>query len=287
MDKLGVTAIILAKNEDNFLPACLESISWVDEMVIVGDEPTEEVLNISKQAEAKIYRRKLDNFCNQRNFALTKVKTPWVLLIDPDEQMTPELAGEMQEAVKNGGFDAYRFPRKNIIFGKWIEHTGWYPDWQTHLFKTAKGKYVGKIHEQVEINGTVGDLKSVLLHNNYQSVSQYLEKNFKYTSLEAERQLDSGYQFAWRDLIQKPSSEFLRRFFVEEGYKDGIHGLTLSLLQSFMELLVYIKIWENRGFPAEETPEVFDQFDKSMKDVDYWVALKTKNPLRKILHKLR
>ena len=278
---------MLVKNEEIILPICLKTISWVDQIIVIGDEPTEKVLKIAKEAGAKIYLRKLDNFASQRNFALSKAETDWVLLIDPDEEVPSDLADEIIKAVIRNEFDGYRFPRKNIIFGKQMEHTGWYPDYQTHLFKTKKGKYVGKIHEQVEIDGKIGDLVFPLLHNNYQTISQYLDKNFKYTSLEAERKINAGYKFNWSYLISKPMNEFLRRYFAEEGYKDGIHGLALSLLQSFMELLVYIKIWEQSDFTQGPTPEVFDHLDQAGKDLDFWIASKSNNPIRKILHKFK
>lgn len=287
MNKLEVTAVILAKNEEKNLPSCLDSVSWVDEIILIDDNSTDKTVEIAKKAKARIYQRRLDNFCSQRNFALEKVKTPWVLFVDPDEEVTPELAQEIKQVVKSSEFSGFRFPRRNIIFGKWIKYSGWYPDWQLHLFRKDKGRYVHKVHEQVEIQGRVGELKNFLLHKNYQSISQYLEKLARYTSLEAENQIESGYKFVWQDLLKKPLSEFLRRFFAEEGYKDGIHGLALVLLQAFSELVVYLKIWEKEGFKEGEISGVFKEIDKANKDIGYWVTLKTKNPIRKILNKLR
>ncbi|MDP3888720.1 MAG: glycosyltransferase family 2 protein [bacterium] len=287
MSKLGLSAVVLTKNEEKNLPVCLKSIEWVDEIIVVDDESIDKTLEIAKHGKAVIYKRKLDDFSSQRNFALSKVQTNWVLFLDPDEEVTPELAKEIQKAIKTDAFDAYRFPRKNIIFGKWIEHSGWYPDFQTHLFKKAKGKYVEKVHEQVEIEGKIGDLTSPFLHHNYDSISHYLEKGMRYTTLEAENKLDKGYKFVWQDLISKPLSEFLRRFFAEEGFKDGVHGLALSLLQSYLELLVYVKIWEKEGFKESEVSGVFQEIDGATKELDFWVAQRSKSPLRKILHKLR
>ena len=286
MLKLGLTAVILTKNEEKNLPRLLKSISWVDEIVVIDDQSTDKTIEIAKKAGATIYERQLDDFCSQRNFALSKVKTPWVLFIDADEEVTAELAEEIKQAVKADKFDGYRFPRKNIIFGKWIQHSGWYPDWQLHLFKKEKGKYVEKVHEQVEIDGKTGELSKVLVHYNYQSISQYLEKMFRYTTLEAENQLANGYEFAWSDLIKKPLSEFLRRFFAEEGFKDGVHGLVLSLLQGFSEFVVYLKIWEKEGFKEEEIPEVFEQLHDGVSEMDYWLKQQEKNPLKKVLRKL-
>lgn len=287
MNKLGLTAVILAKNEEKNLPSCLKSIFWVDEIVLIDDYSTDKTIEIAKKSEVEVFQRKLDDFSSQRNFALEKVKSPWVLFIDPDEEVTPELAQEIKQAVKSSEFSGFRFPRKNIIFGKWIKHSGWYPDFQLHLFKKEKGKYVGRVHEQVEIKGKVGELKNFLIHHNYQSISQYLEKLSRYSSLEAENQIDLGHKFSWKDLIKKPLGEFLRRFFAEEGYKDGVHGLALSLLQAFSELVVYLKIWEKEGFRDEEIPGVFGEIRKGISEIDFWLNQKERNPLKKILRKLK
>lgn len=287
MAKSGITAVILTKNEEKNLPSCLKSIAWVEEIILVDDNSTDKTVEIAKEAGAKIFKRKLDDFSAQRNFALGKVETPWVLFIDPDEEVTQELAEEIKKAVREGKFDGFRIPRKNVIFGKWIKHSGWYPDWQLHLFEKNKGRYIRRVHEQVEVQGKVGELKNFLLHKNYESISQYLEKLSHFTTLEAENQIESGYKFAWQDLIKKPLGEFLRRFFAEEGYKDGVHGLVLSLLQAFSELVVYLKVWEKEGFKEGETEGVFGEIDKAVDEVDYWIAQKTKNPIRKILNKLR
>ncbi len=287
MVEMRLTAVILAKNEEENLPGCLESVQKLaDEIILIDDYSSDKTAEIARKAGVRIYSRKLDNFSSQRNFALEKVKSSWVLFIDPDEEVSPELAQEMKKAIQSNKFDGFRIPRKNIIFGKWIKHSGWYPDFQLHLFKKEKGKYEGMVHEQVEIKGKVGELKNFLVHKNYESISQYLEKLSRYTSLEKEFQIDSGYKFSWQDLIKKPLGEFLRRFFAEEGYKDGIHGLALALLQSFSELVVYLKIWEKEGFKEEETPGVFEEIRKGISEINFWLNQKEGNPLKRILQKL-
>jgi len=287
MEKTGITTIILAKNEEKNLPQCLESVAWVEEIIVVDDESTDKTVALAEKAGAKIYKRKLDDFATQRNFALSKVKTEWVLLVDPDETVPQELQKEIFQAMKLKGFDGFYFPRKNIIFGQWIKHSGWSPDHQLHFFRTKKGQYIGKVHEQVKVKGKVGYFKTPLIHENYQTITQYLEKLIHYTELEAEKQIKSGYKFSWPDLIQKPLDEFLRRFFAEEGYKDGIHGLALGLLQSFSELIVYLRIWEKEGFPSGPTKNVFSQLEGAIDQLQHWLVKQSKNPVKKILRKLK
>ena len=287
MAKTGITVIILAKNEEKDLPQCLESVVWVDEIVVVDDQSTDKTISIAEKVGAKVYKRRLDDFSSQRNFALSKVETEWVLLVDPDETVPQKLQEEMRKVIKLEGFDGYYFPRKNIIFGQWIKHSGWYPDHQLHFFRTKKGKYVGKVHEQVEIKGKAGYLKTPLVHDNYQTITQYLEKLIYYTELEAAKQIKAGYRFSWPDLIQKPLDEFLRRYFAEDGYKDGVHGLALGLLQGFSELIVYLRIWEKEGFPSGPTKNVFSQLEKASDQLQHWLVKKSKSPIKKVLRKLK
>ena len=132
--KPDITAVVLAKNEEENLPRCLKSLNWVKEIILIDDYSTDKTVEIAKSFGAKVYQRKLDNFQEQRNWALKKVKTSWVLMVDPDEEVSAEMRQEILEVVEKNQYDGFRFPRKNIIFGKWIKHTGWYPDWQLHLF---------------------------------------------------------------------------------------------------------------------------------------------------------
>ncbi len=287
MAESKITGVVLTKNEEKNLPQCLESLAWLKEIIVVDDQSTDKTVEIAKKHGAKVFKRKLDDFSSQRNFALSKVKTEWVLLIDPDEIVPQKLKKEILQAIKLKGFDGFYFPRKNIIFGQWIKHSGWYPDHQLHFFKTKKGKYLGKVHEQVEVKGKAGYLKTPLIHNNYQSITQYLEKLILYTELEAEKLVKSGYRFSWSDLIQKPLDEFLRRFFAEGGYKDGIHGLALCLLQSFYQLVVITRVWEKEGFSSGPTKNVFGQLGKASDQLQYWLVKENKNPVKKILRKLK
>ncbi len=281
MAKTGITAIILAKNEEKNLPQCLESVAWVDDIIMIDDQSTDKTVALAEKAGAKVYKRRLDDFASQRNFALSKVKTEWVLLIDPDETIPSKLKEEILQAIKLKGFDGFYFTRKNIIFGQWMKHSGWSPDHQLHFFRTKKGQYVGKVHERVEVKGKVGYLKTPLIHDNFQSITQYLEKLIHYTELEAERQIESSYKFSWPDLIQKPLDEFLRRYFAEEGYKDGIHGLALGLLQGFSELTVYLRIWEKEGFPSGPTKNVFSQLERRLINFSTGWSSKAEIQLRK------
>jgi len=287
MKKVDVTAVVLAKNEEKNLPRCLKNLDWVKEVIVIDDYSSDNTKKIAEKFGAKVYQKRLVDFESQRNWALQKVKTSWVLMIDPDEEVTSEFRQEVEKVIKEDKFDGFKFPRKNIIFGKWIRYTGWYPDWQLHLFKTKRGKYVGKVHEQVVLDGTIGVLNASLIHYNYHSISQYLQKLDRYTNLEAEEKVRGGYKFRYQDLLVKPAEEFFRRFFAEEGWKDRVHGLALSLLQAFSELVVYLKVWEKHNFEELEIKGFAKEAEKIISDYYYWQAAISKNPLKKIYYRIK
>jgi glycosyltransferase involved in cell wall biosynthesis len=273
--KPQITAVILTHNEEENLPRCFKSLNFVDEIIVVDDNSNDRTVEIAQNFRAHVFTKKLTDFATQRNFALSKVETPWVLLVDADEVVTPELEKEIQEAVQKKEYNGFSFPRKNIIFGKWIRHSGWYPDYQLHLFRTKKGGYHKPVHEQVNVEGKVGKLKNPLLHHNYESVSQYLRKIDRYTDIEALSLFEGGYRFSLSGLFTKPLDEFLRRFFAEEGYKDGVHGLVLALLQAFSTVVTLVKVWGKENFKEIKTEDFLAQIEKEIKNqekkLDYWL----------------
>jgi len=214
------------------------------------------------------------------------------LFIDADEEVSRSLATEIKRKIRSKDYDGFTFPRKNIIFGKWIKNSGWYPDRQLHLFRTKKGKYTRRVHEQVEVKGSVGKLKNPLVHYNYQTISSFLEKLNLYTSLDAENLVSEGYKFSLSDLFAKPTDEFLRRYFAEKGFLDGLHGLALCTLQAFSEFVVYLKVWEKEGFTKREIDwqEIEEQAASQFKKLLHWltqVKIGKAKPLKKTLLRLR
>jgi (heptosyl)LPS beta-1,4-glucosyltransferase len=197
---------------------------------------------------------------------------------------------------KNNSIDGYWIPRKNIIFGKWMEHAGWYPDLQLRLFKRGKGKFSEEhVHEMIEVEGEVGKLMGHILHYNYDNISQFLWKlGTIYGPNEAEQLIKNGYVFDWRDSIRFPVKEFLSRFFAREGYRDGFHGLMLSLLMAFYHFIVFSYLWEKHQFKQIDNGEILAETEKeirqSSKDLFFWFSKEKakliRNPLRKIFHKI-
>jgi glycosyltransferase involved in cell wall biosynthesis len=301
-----VSIVISAYNEEKKIKECLESVKWADEIIFLDNSSTDKTAQIAKQYTKKIFTQKNDplSIDLQKNLGIEKATGDWILVLDADERVTPQLAEEIkrvctpnENANIKSNLSAYWIPRKNIIFGKWIEHTGWYPDAQLRLFRKGKGKFQQKhVHEPLHVDGATGHLTSPLLHENYETISQFLNKTITmYAPNEAEEKLRLGYRFDWKDAIRFPLKEFLSRFFAREGYKDGLHGLMLSLLMAVYHFSIFAYLWEKKDFPkaqykADSFPrEVNKELNKAQKELTYWLynekIKQEKNPLKKLLLK--
>lgn len=291
MVKLSV--VISAFNEEDKIRDCLESIKWADEIVFVDNSSTDKTAQIAKQYTSKIFTRPNNPMLNvNKNFGFSKATGEWILSLDADERVTPELAKEIKLVVSSqSSVVGYWIPRKNIIFGKWIEHTGWYPDYQLRLFKKGKGKFPEvHVHEMIKVPGQTKKLANHIEHLNYQTISQFLYKLSNiYTPNEAQILIKNGYQFNWLDSIKMPAKEFINRFFAEKGYRDGLHGLVLSLLMAFYHLIIFVTIWERIGFKKVDKlslPALKNESKKLRKELNFWLITARLNDSKNIFEKL-
>lgn len=239
-----LSIVLLAKAETDSLNQALRSAGFADEIVILLDSAgSPQTAAIARQYSQKVFQHKLENFARQKNLLLSKASGEWVFLLDADETIPVALAKEIKKVIASAPEEvAFALPRRNIIFGAWIKHTGWYPDYQTRLFRKGKVKYYGEVHEQLKVNGALRRLKNALVHHNYQSVGQFLAKQRFYAQLEARRSYRRGRRFSLIYLIGKPLKEFSSRYFQSQGYLDGWRGLELSLLMAYYRALVAFQI---------------------------------------------
>ena len=295
MNKLSV--VISAYNEERNIEDCLKSVKGVaDEIIVIDNSSTDKTNQIAKKYTTSVFTRENNLMLNvNKNFGISKASKDLVLVLDADERLTDELKNEITELLKTDiSFSAYSIPRKNIIFGKWIKNTGWYPDRQIRLFKRGMARFAQKhVHEMIEVDGSLGELNKDLYHINYVNVSQFLDKMIRiYTISEAENLINSGYKIKISDAVKMPSKEFVKRFFAENGFKDGSHGLMLSLLMAFYHFVVFLRVWEVRGYPdSENVLKEFEQGNKEAgKEVKYWLYTKKneaeKNPIKKVSLKI-
>ncbi|HYP20367.1 MAG TPA: glycosyltransferase family 2 protein [Chloroflexia bacterium] len=245
--QVGLTVVALAWREGDHLAKCFASLRQLVELtqahtliVLDGDADTK-TAGIAGRVAQTVLTREFDNFARQRNFALDAVTTEWVLFIDADERMTHPLAAEITACIQGGTDAAYRVPRRNILFGKEVRHTGWWPDHQVRLLQTARCRYdeTRGVHEVPQVQGSIGTLSNPLIHFNYETWRQFISKQRSYAPLEAQALHAAGQEARLRSFLGQPAREFKRRFVDYEGYKDGPLGLGLSLAMSAYKFLTY------------------------------------------------
>ncbi len=274
-----ITVVINAFNEEKNIERAIESVKWADEVLVCDMHSADKTVEIAKKMGAKVIFHKQEGYVEPaRNFAISKASHDWILILDADEEIPATLAERLKEFVaKPLSSDFVEMPRKNIIFNKWMKASMWWPDYQIRLFKRGSVVWQNQIHSKPQTKGVgltlEADEKWAIIHYNYQTISQFLKRMDRYTKIQSEELRDAGYKFSWKDLLEKPVSEFLSRFFANEGYKDGLHGLSLSLLQAFSFLILYLKLWEMKNFTAEEVSvSQFEQEAKVMREsTKYWI----------------
>jgi glycosyltransferase involved in cell wall biosynthesis len=279
MAKLSI--VISAFNEQKKIRACLESAKFADEIIFVDNSSTDKTAKIAGEYTKKVYIQKNDpaKIDLQKNFGISKATGDWILVLDADEIISPELAKEIQTIClsEEKQVNGYWVPRKNIIFGKSMEHSGWYPDYHLRFFKKGKGKYDKEhYHEPITVTGETKKLTEHLVHYNFENVGQFLYKHLQvYAPNEAEELLRRGYVFSYNDAIRIPLEEFLSRYFARGGYKDGFHGLMLSILMAVYHFVIFAYLWEKKKFIDEEQrsiKELDNELTQAGKKINYWFA---------------
>lgn len=289
-----ISVVISAYNEEKRIKDCVLSVVWADEIIVIDNSSTDKTADIAKNNGAKIIRRENNPMLNvNKNFGFSKATGDWILSLDADERVTPELKEEILSILgSHSTTDGYWIARKNIIFGKWIQSDMWWPDYQLRLFKKGKGRFLEEhVHEKLVVDGVSEKLEKPMIHENYSSVSHYISKLDVYTTSEATNIIKSGKKIIWVDAIRFPLQDFLKTFFAQNGYKDGLHGLVLSILQAFYMELVFVKIWEKQGFVEYNSndflEEIIKEGKKAKADIKYWILTtflqENKNPAKNFL----
>ncbi len=253
----NISAVInVVREEVIYLPRLLNSlVGLVDEIVLVDMTDGDENINLlAEKYNVRVSQHRPVPFVELvRNYGISKTTGKWIFILDPDEEIPPTLAKKLKKITETAEADYVRIPRKNIIFGKWMQHSRWWPDYNVRFFKKGSVVWEEKIHKVPQASGAGLDLKAdgdlALVHYHYESVSQFINRMDRYTSIQAkEVAANKKYKFIWKDLVSKPLAEFLSRYFAGEGYKDGLHGLAMAGLQAFSEAVVYLKVWEMEKF---------------------------------------
>lgn len=278
---MSISVVINTLNEEGNLPRALASVKgFADEIIVVDMHSDDSTVEIAKKFGAKVFSHERTNYVEPaRNYAISKATGDWIFILDADEELPLHLKSYLKKiTTSEDSKDYYRIPRKNIIFGKWIEHTNWWPDYNIRFFKKGKVLWNEIIHSVPMTEGNGIDLKSseeyAIVHHNYISLTQFIERMNRYTTVQARDMRKSGKHFEWQSVLARPISEFLSRYFQAEGYKDGVHGLALSCFQAFSELVTVLKLWEEEKFKEQsiKVSDVVSVMKDSQSDIFYWQA---------------
>ncbi len=240
-----LAAVILARNEAENIVECIESVRWAGRVVVVVDtRSSDATVELATQAGAEVLLNRFENYAQQRNDALTLIEADWILFVDADERSTPAQAQEIRALLASAVHNGYWIPRHNYIFGRLTRHTGWYPDYQMRLLRRGRAHYdpQRQVHELVLLDGEPGYLSSPLIHYNYRSFRQFREKQRRYVAFDARILHEQGIRPRPHKFITQPLRQLHWRFITLQGYRDGLHGLRLSLLMAWYELQKYIHL---------------------------------------------
>ncbi len=245
-----ISAAIVNFNEGEKLADCLESLKdFIDEIIIVDLGSTDNSKEVAAKFGAKFIHHDRVSYVELiRNFVISKTSGEWITILDPDERLTKPLKERLLEVAKDDKFVAVNIPRKNVFFGKWIAHTNWWPDRHVRFFKREKVKWSKVIHRYPEVNGQTLILPAreelAIVHFGYDSIHDFIERQNRYSTIEAENLFKAGVKFSFWQMIWKTKREFLVRYIKHRGFLDGFYGLALTILMMVYQLTVWVKLWE-------------------------------------------
>jgi len=243
VNKVSVT--IITKNEEANIERCLKSLTWADEIVVADSGSKDSTVEICKKYNCNIIKTDWLGFGRTKKYAVDSAKYDWIISIDADEEITPELRDEIEKILQNPKLNGYRIKRKSFYLGKMINHCGWSNDYPFRLFNKKFGNFNEKeIHESVELKGEVGRIKSPILHYTYPTIALHIEKTNRYSSLQASELKERGKEYLILSALFLGINKFINMYFIRAGFLDGKEGFMLCSIASFGVYLKYIKLRE-------------------------------------------
>ena len=246
---MKITITLITLNSEKTLKPVLEAVSWADEIVLVDSGSTDKTLEIARQFNAKIVYRAFDGYGSQKNFATSQASNDWILSLDDDEILTPELQQEIQNlSLSTTDYDGFKIPRSLIFLGKLLKFSGEYKRLTLRLFNRKQGNWNAEyVHESVEVNGKIGVLKHQILHDSYRDLTDYFNKFNKYTSLGAKTLAERGKTASSFKIITRFPTTFLKIYLLKGSCLDGYAGFMWALLTAINPVVKYAKLKEIRS----------------------------------------
>jgi glycosyltransferase involved in cell wall biosynthesis len=243
-DKIAVTVVIAARNEAANIGQCVSSVAWAREIIVVENDSTDNTVELARSAGAIVMSHPFVTIGGQRNAAIARASSEWILVVDADERATPELGEEIRSVTKRPTASAYRVPRRNFFLGSEINHGGWEHDRPIRLFRSTLRYDSSRVHEHVEIDGAVGELKNALTHEPYASLDSYMEKLDRYSRWWAEDRFERGKRTQPFSALMRARLRFASMYLVKLGFLDGEAGVVLASLAETSVIMKYARLWE-------------------------------------------
>jgi glycosyltransferase involved in cell wall biosynthesis len=248
-----LSVIVVAHDAAALLPACLASAAFADETVLIDSGSTDDTKKIAAQLGARVIEKEWLGFGRQKQFAVEQAQNDWVLCLDADERVSPELAASIVRALDAPATPVYRMARRNRFLGRWLSHGEGYPDWSPRLFDRRSARWSDDpVHEKVVYEAAAGVLQGDLLHESAESLEQYLEKQNRYTTLAAKQLFAQGRSAGVGKLLLSPVVRFVKFYVLRLGFLDGAAGLvhiSIGCMNSFMKYAKLIGMHRGKASP--------------------------------------
>ena len=261
-DKPFLSVCVITGNEEDNIRRCLESVTWADETVVVDSFSRDRTVEIAREFTDRVFQHRWMGYVGQKAIARNLARGDWILFVDADEAVSPELRDQILAAFRRGVPDAvagFDFPRQVWFLHRWIRHGDWYPDTKLRLFRKARGHCCGiEPHERIEVDGEVRHLSAPLFHYTYDDIADQLSTLNRFTSIGAESAAKGRRRsrlFILWGMLLHPPFRFLRCYFLRRGFMDGLAGLAIAKTIAFGTFVKYAKLWELQARLRETSPD--------------------------------
>ena len=242
---MDISAIVLTRDEERNIARCLSSLDFCREIIVIDSGSTDRTMDIARNFTSKVFEHKFEGYGRQRNWGIQQCSCDWILVLDADEQVSPELKNEIINLQPAEIVKGYYINRITQYMGRWIKHSGWYPQYVLRLFDRRCAAYnQAAVHESVEIDALTAKLQSPIQHYSYRDLSHHLRKIDDYTNKRAAERYAEGRRFNLAKAILAPPGEFLKKYLLKRGILDGIPGLIVAVTSAYYVFLKQAKLYE-------------------------------------------
>lgn len=247
-----VAAAVICRDEEDRIAACLESVAWCDEIVVVDSGSRDRTVEIARKHATRVLHNPWPGYVAQKNFALEQTTAEWVLCLDADERCTPELAGAIRSALAAPGDRAGFAVRRHVHYlGRWIDHGGWYPDWKLRLVRRGRARWGGvDPHDKLIADGPVARLEADLVHATYRDFADHLRTVQRFSDVVSDEWLRAGRRFSLLRAVAHAPVKFFECWIWKQGFRDGWPGFVIAATSAFYVFAKHVKLWEKSRRPA-------------------------------------